>query len=264
VRPFNTDVASNGYCYTDSNGREMMQRLKDYRPTWPFVQSEPVAGNYFPVNALFFLNDTNTQFNVFTDTSVGGGSINNGEIYLTVQRRLVADDSRGVGEPLNETEFTTPYLEWDNLPDGASFGNPLIVRGRFTVTVGAGAATVPMRRTREVQDEKYFTPLVLFPSSSVSNSLRGSMLNAPLPFALQLMTAQLVDPKTLLVRLSHQYAVNEDPVYSTPVTLDLTSLFAFPVVSIDEYSLMTTELTKEAVSAVTIGPMDIRTFVFHL
>lgn len=39
-----------------------------------------------------------------TDRSVGGSVINKGEIELLIQRRLLKDDDRGVGEPLNEVE----------------------------------------------------------------------------------------------------------------------------------------------------------------
>jgi hypothetical protein len=40
---------------------------------------------------------------VLTDRSQGGSSLANGQIELMVHRRLLFDDSLGVGEPLNET-----------------------------------------------------------------------------------------------------------------------------------------------------------------
>ena len=36
-------------------------------------------------------------------------SLADGEVELMVHRRLLYDDSRGVGEPLNETQGITPY-----------------------------------------------------------------------------------------------------------------------------------------------------------
>ena len=44
VSRFVTTVASGGAMLTDSNGREMLRRRRDVRPTWNFSQTEPVAG----------------------------------------------------------------------------------------------------------------------------------------------------------------------------------------------------------------------------
>ena len=61
------------------------------------------AGNYYPVNNMISIQDAKTQFVVVTDVSQGGSSLNSGEVELMVHRRVQADDSRGVQEPLNET-----------------------------------------------------------------------------------------------------------------------------------------------------------------
>lgn len=44
ITRFSTNISSNGYTYTDSNGREMQERLFNYRPTWNLTVHEPVAG----------------------------------------------------------------------------------------------------------------------------------------------------------------------------------------------------------------------------
>ena len=68
---YTTGIESNGYCYTDSNGREMQQRLYNYRPTWNLTVEEPVAGNYYPINAIAYIKDANSQLTVLTDRSQG-------------------------------------------------------------------------------------------------------------------------------------------------------------------------------------------------
>jgi len=39
------------------------------------------------------------------DRSQGGSSLNKGEIELMIQRRILHDDDRGLGEALNETGY---------------------------------------------------------------------------------------------------------------------------------------------------------------
>jgi hypothetical protein len=40
----------------------------------------------------------------------GSASLSSGELELMVHRRLMGDDGKGVGEPLDETEGITPYV----------------------------------------------------------------------------------------------------------------------------------------------------------
>ena len=60
---------------------------RDYRPTFKPDLSEPVAGNYYPVNSRIFLQDTakGTQLTLLTDRSQGGTSVNDGELELMVR-----------------------------------------------------------------------------------------------------------------------------------------------------------------------------------
>ena len=64
--------------------------------------SEPVAGNYYPVNALMSLDDGTHELSVLTDVSQAGASLQDGALEFMVHRRIQADDSRGVQEPLDD------------------------------------------------------------------------------------------------------------------------------------------------------------------
>ncbi len=41
--------------YTDSNGREMLKRKVNFRPTWNLDVKQPVAGNYYPLTAAMYI-----------------------------------------------------------------------------------------------------------------------------------------------------------------------------------------------------------------
>ncbi|XP_063997381.1 lysosomal alpha-mannosidase, partial [Pogoniulus pusillus] len=102
VSRFETPLATAGTFYTDSNGRQTLRRRRDFRPSWKLNQTEPVAGNYYPVATHIYIKDSRLQLTVLTDRSQGGSSLSDGSLELMVHRRLLHDDNRGVAEPLSE------------------------------------------------------------------------------------------------------------------------------------------------------------------
>ena len=63
---YDTDIQSEAKYYTDANGREVLQRIRDYRPTWNYTVNEPVSGNYYPINSRIWIKDQTRQFTVLT------------------------------------------------------------------------------------------------------------------------------------------------------------------------------------------------------
>jgi hypothetical protein len=95
-----TGLNGNRTFYTDSMGLEEQKRVIDYRPSWNYTVFEPVAGNFYPVNAFLRLQDSasaDRMVTVISDRSQGGTVLRQGEIELMIHRRLLVDDSRGVG-----------------------------------------------------------------------------------------------------------------------------------------------------------------------
>uniref|UniRef100_A0A452DNI4 Lysosomal alpha-mannosidase n=1 Tax=Capra hircus TaxID=9925 RepID=A0A452DNI4_CAPHI len=272
ISRFDTGLATGGLFYTDSNGREILERRRDYRPTWKLNQTEPVAGNYYPVNSRIYITDGNMQLTVLTDRSQGGSSLTDGSLELMVHRRLLKDDARGVGEPLNRE------------------GSGLWVRGRHLVLLdkkGTAAASHRLQAEMEVLAPQ----VVLAPGGGARYRLERaprtqfSGLRRELPPSVRLLTLARWGRETLLLRLEHQFAVGEDSGrnLSSPVTLDLTNLFsAFTITHLRETTLAANQLLAYAsrlqwttdvgptphpspshlVSAtITLHPMEIRTFL---
>ncbi len=63
---YDTDISSNGLFYTDANGREVLERKRDYRPSWNYTVYENVSGNYYPVPSRIWINDNQRQMTVLT------------------------------------------------------------------------------------------------------------------------------------------------------------------------------------------------------
>ena len=63
---YDTDIQSQAKYYTDANGREVLERRRDYRPTWNYTVNEPVSGNYYPINSRIWIKDEDRQLTVLT------------------------------------------------------------------------------------------------------------------------------------------------------------------------------------------------------
>ena len=231
--------SSNASWTTDSNGRDMVSRKRDYRSTWTYQATEPIAGNYAPVNAAIEVRSADISLAVVVDRTQGGASLVDGSLELMVHRRLAFDDNRGVGEPLNET-FVTPST-------GVEHG--LVVRGVHRLLVEPVAIAAQGRRS-VMNAVSLFAPQTLIaplpslaPAPGTLRAYSGLRSATGLPLNVQLLTAQALGrldatSTAILVRLSHSFAVGEDPLYSVPVNVSLATLFAdFNITSATETTL---------------------------
>ncbi|KAK9540894.1 hypothetical protein VZT92_003314 [Zoarces viviparus] len=273
ITRLDTSIKTSEYFYTDSNGREVLQRKKDFRPTWKLRQSEPIAGNYYPINSRAFIKDDVDQLTVVTDRSQGGGSIQNGSLEIMLHRRLLHDDVRGVAEPLNETSSV--------FPDG------LVVRGRLLLSLdrppSAADAHRPLAQQVVLQPTLTFTDGDLHPDTR----LEFSGLQAALPPAVHLLTLTQWDEDSVLLRLEHQFQSGESKRNSGPVTVNLQKLFStLEVLGGSELNLSANQWKDEMTRfhwtpqtgeepllktlgdpsawEVTLRPMEIRTFLLRV
>ncbi|XP_062034472.1 lysosomal alpha-mannosidase-like [Lepus europaeus] len=272
ISRFDTLLDTKGYFYTDSNGREILKRRRNYRPTWNLSQTEPVAGNYYPVNTRIYITDGKKQLTVLTDRSQGGSSLRDGSLELMVHRRLLWDDNRGLMEALIEE------------------GPGLRVRGRHLVLLDVISKASTGHRL--LAEKEVLAPqVVLAPGGGTpyhSGAFWGtefSGLRRELPPSVHLLTLARWGPGTLLLRLEHQFASGEDSgrKLSSPVTLNLQRLFStFTITRLQETTLAANQprastsrlqwtpdtgpapnptVPKLNTAAITLQPMEIRTFM---
>jgi len=266
---YNTGLKSQGVFHTDSNGREMVKRIRNGRgPSYPqpLNISEPIAGNYYPVNAMIGLEDKSaeTAFVVVTDVAQGGSSINDGSLELMVHRRLLADDARGVQEPLNETmcgcnDINAPPGQMGahgHLGDGGCWCEGLTMRGRHWLIFDNVDSANSQRR--KLDDMLNFPATLAFAPPSVAKeakTTRRDFLEQELPPNVKLMTltdnyknARGSKPTKTLLRLSHLYSVGEHPKLSLPASVSLAKVFSktgLKIKSVEETSLTGNQPLKQ-------------------
>lgn len=242
VTRFNSPIESAGAFFTDSNAREFLKRKRNYRPTWDLNVYQPVAGNYYPVNAAIFIEDTDSSaFSVVTDRTQGGTSLVDGSVELMVQRRTLVDDGRGVDEPMNETKGgMSPYPPYGK---AQRLGEGVVIKGTHRIMIGKNGGA---KLARSMMDGA-FAELLVFVGSSPSDDSAPlqvpniSGLQGELPPNVMLITlARLYDAPstTFLLRLGHQYAAGEDDFLSQPASVNIPSLFpGYNVVNVVEKTL---------------------------
>ena len=287
VTRLSTPIKSNSTFYTDSNGREFLERRRDYRPSWSMEVFEPVAGNYYPINAAMYIEDELASLAMLTDRTQGGGSLVDGSIEMMVHRRTLADDERGVDEPLNETDGdVTPYPPYG---DAHRWGEGIVVRGSFRILIGGGKSGASLARSE--MDGAFSPPLTFVasaPTSPESPQSKPSLsaLKQALPPNVMLVTFKRLASTQFMIRLGHQYGLDEDATLSQVVQVDLAGLFSlFQVISVEEMTLtgnqkyndwvkkrldwtgtgpIPTSSVSDSNTVVILSPMEVRTFVVGL
>ncbi|XP_061344400.1 probable alpha-mannosidase At5g13980 [Gastrolobium bilobum] len=227
-----TNLESNKTFYTDSNGRDFIERVRDYRKDWNLEVNQPVAGNYYPINLGIYLKDRSKEFSVLVDRSVGGSSIIDGQMELMVHRRLLEDDSRGVGEALNETVCIHDKC------------TGLTVLGKYYFRIdpiGEGA------RWRRSFGQEIYSPLLLAFTESDGNwkdshvtTFSGIDSSYNLPDNVAIITLQDLGDGKVLLRLAHLYEIGEDKHLSVKATVELKKVFP------DKQITKTTEVSLSA------------------
>jgi len=242
VTRFVSSIENDGVFFTDSNGREFLKRKRSQRNTWTLEEFEPIAGNYYPVNAAIYIEDTKAFMGILTDRSQGGASLKDGSVELMVHRRTLHDDARGVDEAMNETDYIAPYPPFG---DASRKGNGLIITGTHRLVLGFG--NDGFGQVREQMDEM-FMPIHLFTGAAQSPLLFGSKsgrtsksaLTEPFEKNVQLTTIKTLsvdrDITTFLLRLGHAFGDGESDSLSKPVTIDLSKLFV-EIINISETTL---------------------------
>lgn len=294
VTRFDTNLHTGGHgqnvFYTDSNGREFMERKYNYRPTWEVQVYEPVAGNYYPLSTSMYIKDekAQVQLSILPDRSLAAASLTNGQMEIMIHRRLFFDDFRGVDEPLDETDGgIEPYPTWKRIGDG------IVVTGKQYLLLSD--LTDGMKELRTTMD-KIYLPFSSFFSSQVKDvrkNVLNSKLGVDLPVNAHVVSLEKLPQNKLLLRLGHQFAVGEDATLSQPVEVDVAQLLSvYKPVSLIETTLSANQekasQQKEKIQwqyalqdkvvknnllarldgvdglKVTLQPMQIRTFIVDL
>ncbi|XP_011309552.1 lysosomal alpha-mannosidase-like [Fopius arisanus] len=285
---YSSNLVTKGNFYTDSNGREMMKRVRNSRPTWNLsILLEPVASNYYPVTTRISLLDEGgkMRLSILNDRAQGGSSINDGELELMLHRRLLRDDQLGVGEPLNEQAFGTGVV---------ARGIHYLVGSNMEERDDAAGKEKTLMKNLALKPWVFITPVenVVFEDWKKDHQMEFSGLNSRLPPSVHILTLEPWKDGQILLRLEHIFEIDEATELSKSVQVNLTDLFAyFTIKEVRETTLganqwiedmrrlkwviQSNEVPDQLQESVTLpvnngtiaillNPMEIRTFIISI
>jgi len=164
--------------------------------------------------------------------------LSSNSLEIMLHRRLVADDARGVGEALNET--VCALSAGNTFYNGA--GEPclgLTVSSRLRVALSPSESAARVLRSNVDLLNFKLEPLLSKPSDAAKAEQRSVLAqDAKVAENVVVLHAQTVEghrcgpahmgdkDECALVRVAHQYELDEDPTLSQPSGIDFGSLFS--------------------------------------
>ncbi|XP_042519982.1 probable alpha-mannosidase At5g13980 isoform X1 [Macadamia integrifolia] len=255
-----TTMDTNKTFYTDSNGRDFIKRIRDYRTDWDLQVSQPIAGNYYPINLGIYMVDNRTEFSVLVDRSVGGSSMVDGQVELMLHRRLLHDDSRGVAEALSEQVCILDEC------------TGLMIQGSFYLRIdplGEGA------KWRRSAGQEIYSPFLLAFTEQAGGNWTNSHISTfsgvdpsyNLPDNVALLTLQELEDGNILLRLAHLYEISKVVEMNLSANQERAEMenkrleWNVEGAAMNEPKATRGEPVDPAKLVVELGPMEIRTFI---
>ncbi|KAF1387016.1 hypothetical protein PFLUV_G00100890 [Perca fluviatilis] len=111
-----TDIQSGDVFYTDLNGFQIQPRHHHLKL--------PLQANFYPMSSQAYIQDSHHRLTLHTAQSLGVTSLESGQLEVIMDRRLMQDDNRGLGQGLKDNKKTTNRFRL--LLERRSMGNKMM------------------------------------------------------------------------------------------------------------------------------------------
>uniref|UniRef100_A0A3B3QXA0 mannosyl-oligosaccharide 1,3-1,6-alpha-mannosidase n=1 Tax=Paramormyrops kingsleyae TaxID=1676925 RepID=A0A3B3QXA0_9TELE len=93
-----SDLNSSDRFFTDLNGYQIQPRR--------MMAKLPLQANFYPMTTTSYIQDEHLRLTLLTAQSLGVASLKNGQLEVIMDRRLMQDDNRGLGQGVQDNKIT--------------------------------------------------------------------------------------------------------------------------------------------------------------
>ncbi|XP_057278654.1 alpha-mannosidase 2x isoform X4 [Pezoporus wallicus] len=157
---FSTDIDSEDTFFTDLNGFQIQPRR--------YQRKLPLQANFYPMPTMAYIQDRQSRLTLHTAQALGVSSLGSGQLEVILDRRLIQDDNRGLGQGLKDNKRTCNRFRIllerrtaaSQAQDGRPISFPSLLSHITSVHLNAEALVMPVAQEKPAPPPlRSFTPL---------------------------------------------------------------------------------------------------------
>ncbi|XP_077796494.1 alpha-mannosidase 2x isoform X15 [Macaca mulatta] len=143
-----TDIDSQGIFFTDLNGFQVQPRR--------YLKKLPLQANFYPMPVMAYIQDAHKRLTLHTAQALGVSSLKDGQLEVILDRRLMQDDNRGLGQGLRDNKRTCNRFRLllerrtvgSEVQDSHSTSYPSLLSHLTSMYLNTPALALPVARTQ--------------------------------------------------------------------------------------------------------------------